>query len=147
MSNAIDRQPTSVMALGVFAVVALRVLEACRTDYDDRVADRSSINIELLGFSACPNTPAMRENLRTALADDAAGLPRAFDDVDLESLPESDPRRGWPAPTILVDGADLFGMAPPSGPATGCRPYPIGVPDAQEIRRTLVQRACDQPSD
>ncbi|MGD9791213.1 MAG: hypothetical protein AB7Q00_09235 [Phycisphaerales bacterium] len=91
------------------------------------------VKVELLGFPGCPNTPAMRAHLREALAD-----PAAFDDVNQEKLPESDPRRGWPTPTILVNGRDLFGLPTPSSPAMGCRLYPGGVPTVAEIRSALA---------
>ena len=82
--------------------------------------------IELLGFPGCPNTPAMRENLTAALA--AIGKGWAFQDTNQEALPEDDPRRGYPTPTILVNGRDLFGLPVPTAPSMGCRLYPGGVP-------------------
>ena len=93
------------------------------------------MNIELLGFPDCPNTPAMREKLSAALKSVGGGL--TFRDVNQEALPESDIRRGWPTPTVLVNGADLFGMAPPSAPAMGCRIYTGGMPDAASIALRL----------
>jgi len=108
--------------------------------------DASRMKIELLGFDGCPNTPELRGQLRAALG--AMGRTR-FEDVDLNSLPEGDPRRGWPAPTILVDGRDLFGMPAPVGGAMGCRVYPDGVPGADQIgaalRRRIPARGNQQP--
>jgi hypothetical protein len=80
----------------------------------------------------------MREHLRAARG---SGPASAFADVNQETLPESDIRRGWPTPTILVDGHDLFGMPAPSAPAMGCRVYPGGVPSAEEIRSRLAHHA------
>lgn len=96
------------------------------------------MNIELLGFPGCPNTPAMRDNLRAALAALGPGL--TFREVNQAELHESDTRRGWPAPTVLVNGADLFGMADPAGAAAACRRYAGGVPSADSIVSRL--RAC-----
>lgn len=93
------------------------------------------MNIELLGFPGCPNTPAMRDNLRAALKSIGGGL--TFLDVNQEALPESDIRRGWPTPTVLVNGQDLFGIAPPSGPSMGCRMYAGGIPDPASIADRL----------
>ncbi len=87
--------------------------------------------IELLGFPDCPNTPAMRANLTAALA--SVGKGWTFTDTDQEQLPEGDLRRGWPTPTILVNGRDLFGMPAPTAPAMGCRMYPGGVPNSSDI--------------
>ncbi len=89
------------------------------------------MRIELLGFSGCPNTPSLRENLAAAIQQIDGGL--AFADIDQHELSESDPRRGWPAPTILVDGHDLLGMPLPTGVAAGCRIYNGGAPTADEI--------------
>ncbi len=91
--------------------------------------------IELLGFPGCPNTPAMRENLTAALA--AIGKGWAFQDTNQEALPEDDPRRGYPTPTILVNGRDLFGLPVPTAPSMGCRLYPGGVPGGEEITGRL----------
>jgi hypothetical protein len=92
-------------------------------------------SIELLGFPGCPNTPRMRENLRSAVA--SLGPAWSFTDTDQGTLPEGDPRRGYPAPTILVNGNDLYGMPPPRTPSMGCRVYPGGVPDAAELAGRL----------
>lgn len=94
-----------------------------------------SVTIELLGFPGCPNTPALRDNLRAALRD--LGSP-AFIDTDQMTLPEDDPRRGWPTPTILVNGRDLFGMPEPTSAAMGCRMYPGGVPSVARVREALA---------
>lgn len=93
------------------------------------------MTIELLGFPDCPNTAAMREHLAAALRELGGGL--SFTDTNQETLPASDLRRGWPAPTILANGHDLFGMRAPSAPSMGCRMYPGGVPDAHVIAEKL----------
>ena len=62
----------------------------------------------------CPNTPAMRANLDAALA--ALGLPLDYAVVDLDTLPSTDARTGYPIPTVLYRERDLFGMAAPTGP-------------------------------
>lgn len=93
------------------------------------------MRVEFLGFPGCPNTPDLRRSLRAALAD--LGSP-GFLDTDQSALPEHDPRRGWPTPTILVDGRDLFGMPAPDGAAMGCRLYPGGVPKAARVREALA---------
>lgn len=110
----------------------------------DHAARTAAVNaqqpaIELLGFPGCPNTPAMRENLSAALASIGRGW--TFTDINQEELPEGDLRRGWPSPTILVNGRDLFGMPVPTAPGMGCRFYPGAVPGANEIGEKLKDAA------
>jgi hypothetical protein len=62
----------------------------------------------------CILTDQMRGNLDAAL--DKLGRGGAYQVIDLASLPADDPRRGYPTPTILLDGRDLFGMLPPIPP-------------------------------
>jgi hypothetical protein len=101
----------------------------------DVLGPPQTTKIELLGFPNCPNTPEMRQNLRAALRSIGSGL--TFDDVNQEALAAADIRRHWPAPTVLVNGADLFGMAPPVAPSMGCRLYAGGVPTAKSIAEGL----------
>lgn len=96
-------------------------------------------SIELLGFPGCPNTPALRDNLRAALGSIGEGW--TFKDTNQEQLPASDPRHGWPTPTVLVDGRDLFGLLAPATPSMGCRVYPDGVPEANDIAEKLKSEA------
>ena len=98
------------------------------------------MRIELLGFSGCPNTLTLRENVVAAIQQIDGRL--AFADINQHELSESDPRRGWPAPTILVDGRDLLGMPLPTAVAAGCRIYNDGVPNAGEIVARLRRRAA-----
>lgn len=87
--------------------------------------------IELLGFPDCPNKPAMRANLKAALSSIGKGW--TFADTNQDKLPESDIRRGYPTPTVLVNDRDLFGLPVPTAPRMGCRMCPGGVPDSGEI--------------
>jgi len=125
----------------VVPVVAL--LAGCAATAD-HAARTDAVNaqppaIELLGFPGCPNTPAMRENLRAALGSIGKGW--TFTDTNQEALPEGDARRGYPTPTVLVNGRDLFGLPVPAAPSMGCRLYPGGVPGGDEIASTLKAAA------
>lgn len=62
----------------------------------------------------CANTAAMRANLDEALK--GMGETPDYSFVALESLPPTDPRTGYPTPTILRADRDLFGMAAPTPP-------------------------------
>lgn len=91
--------------------------------------------IEVLGFGGCPNTRTMRANAHEAVK--ALGLSAEVHYVDQEALPLNDPRRGWPAPTLLVEGRDLFGLPAPSVSTLSCRMYPGGAPSTEEIAVAL----------
>lgn len=93
------------------------------------------MRIELLGFPGCPNTPMMRNNLVAAIKSLGGGL--TFSDVNQEELAEFDIRRGYPTPTVLVNGRDLFGLPVPITPSMGCRVYEGGVPSAEELAKRL----------
>ena len=60
-------------------------------------------------------TDQMRANLDAALTQMGNARP-AYRVVDLASFPANDPRRGYPTPTILYEGRDLFGMPTPVPP-------------------------------
>lgn len=62
----------------------------------------------------CVHTPDMRNNLDEALR--ALGLTLDYKVIDLASLPESDARRGYPTPSVLVRGRDVYGMPEPTPP-------------------------------
>ena len=91
----------------------------------------AAMKIEVLGFEGCPNTPQTRANVANAMK--SIGLAADVVYVDQMKLPDNDRRRGWPSPTVLVDGRDLFGMAEPRGAAMGCRMYKGGAPSEAEI--------------
>jgi len=94
-----------------------------------------SMLIELLGFPGCPHTPLLRSNAQAALSLVAKGW--ALEEVNQETLASGDLRRGWPAPTLLVNGRDLFGMQEPAEPSIGCRVYEGGMPSPEQIAEKL----------
>jgi hypothetical protein len=55
-------------------------------------------------------------------------------EVDLMGLASSDARLGWGAPTILVNGKDLFGMIAANIGSVSCRNWSSGLPSVVEIR-------------
>jgi len=71
-------------------------------------------SIEFLTRSGCVQTKLMQVHLDEAIK--ASARPLTYTVVDLDTLPASDVRKAYPTPTILVGGADLFGMPEPSPP-------------------------------
>jgi hypothetical protein len=93
------------------------------------------MKIHLLYFAGCPNLDRARDALREALA--AEGIDS---DVDVDEIDIHDPgapawARGWGSPTILIDGADVAGLAPAS--ASSCRLYAGGAPGVDAIRKRI----------
>ena len=70
--------------------------------------------IEFLTRSGCVQTKLMR--VRTEAAIKELGLSNPYTVTDLDTLPESDVRRAYPTPTVLLGGVDLFGMDEPKPP-------------------------------
>jgi len=62
----------------------------------------------------CVNTPDMLLNLDDALR--ALALPLDYQVLNLGTLPATDPRSGYPTPTVLYQNRDLFGMPEPTPP-------------------------------
>jgi hypothetical protein len=74
----------------------------------------SVTELAFLTRGGCSTTATMRTRLDTALG--TMGLPSTYQVIDLETLPDSDARRGYPTPTVLYASRDLFGMPEPAAP-------------------------------
>jgi hypothetical protein len=70
--------------------------------------------IEFLTSGQCVTTPLMRKQLDAALV--ALHRPTDYTVTDLDTLPASDVRHGYPTPTVLYGGDDLFGFPRPTAP-------------------------------
>lgn len=86
-------------------IVALAIVVGCSAP---------SKPMEFLTREGCVQTKIMRANLDTAIT--RIGKPMPYAVVDLDSLQNGDVRKGYPTPTILRGGVDLFGMAQPQPP-------------------------------
>ena len=71
-------------------------------------------DLAFLTRDGCVNTPEMVNNLDDALI--AMKLRRDYQFIDIGKLSKRDPRTGYPTPTILWKGKDLFGMPVPKPP-------------------------------
>jgi len=71
-------------------------------------------DLTFLTRDGCVNTPDMVNNLDDALK--ALGWPNYYRHVDIGTLPKKDPRTGYPTPTVLWKGKDIFGMPVPKPP-------------------------------
>ena len=71
-------------------------------------------DLTFLTREGCVNTPDMVTNLDDALI--ALKLRRDYQVIDIGQLPKDDPRTGYPTPTILWKGKDIFGMSVPKPP-------------------------------
>ena len=73
-----------------------------------------SADLTFLTRDGCPATSSMRGSLDAALK--SMGLPTTYRVIDVETLPETDARRGYGTPTVLLGDVDLFGMPTPAVP-------------------------------
>ena len=71
-------------------------------------------DLTFLTREGCVNTPDMVNNLDDALT--ALGWPKDYQYIDIGTLPKADARTGYPTPTLLWKGKDLFGMPVPTPP-------------------------------
>lgn len=107
------------IALGTVALVLLGALvAACAAQPAPSRSKESRIlsmsDLQLLTRGGCSNTTTLRANLDVALK--AMGLTEDYLVVDLDTLRKDDARRGYPTPTLLLAGRDLFGMEHPEPP-------------------------------
>ena len=77
-------------------------------------ASPSGKPLVFLTTQGCVNTDTMKARFDDALK--TFTPPPTYSLIDLTTLPADDIRRGYPTPTILVGGADLFGMPAPTPP-------------------------------
>jgi len=77
-------------------------------------ADRTEVKVEFLTRDGCKNTPQLLENLNAAIA--TGKIAAEFTLVHQGTLPPEDPRTGYPTPTILLEGRDIFGLPAPQQP-------------------------------
>ena len=75
---------------------------------------RVKSDLVFLTRDGCVNTPDMLNNLEAALRSLCLALD--YPTVNLTSLPATDPRVGYPTPTVLVRNHDIFGMPEPTPP-------------------------------
>lgn len=73
-----------------------------------------SADIVFLTRDGCANTPVVLENLKAATR--ALDGTVEYDVIDQATLSTTDPRVGYPTPTILWRGADIFGSKEPVPP-------------------------------
>jgi hypothetical protein len=71
-------------------------------------------DLVFLTRGGCANTTQMRAHLDQALT--AMGQPQSYQVLELETLPSSDLRRGYPTPTLLYQGRDVFDLPEPAPP-------------------------------
>ncbi|MGE0000546.1 MAG: hypothetical protein AB7F50_07480 [Fimbriimonadaceae bacterium] len=81
--------------------------EAVQKELD---AMKPNKHLVLLTREGCAGTATMRTNLDQALKE-LAGWD--YETVDLGELPQGDPRKGYPTPTLLHDGKDVYGLPAP----------------------------------
>ncbi|MBX2850298.1 MAG: hypothetical protein KTR15_00965 [Phycisphaeraceae bacterium] len=128
-------------------VLALIALSACASggsrpsngsaNANNPLPSKNMNTVTLLGFEGCSLTPLMRSRAEAAI--EGMSLDAQLVVIDQNELEVEDLRRGYPAPTLLVNGRDLYGMQPPTSPAMSCRVYqgPDNVPSVADLATRL----------
>ena len=94
-------------------IVCGMVVGACGTGSTREIVGE----VMLLTRDGCANTEVLRGNLDAALASAPSGSPQVtVTVVDLDTLPETDVRRGYPTPTLLYANRDVFELPEPRPP-------------------------------
>ena len=91
------------------------------------------MTIDVLYFEGCPNWRQARENLRRALT--LAGLPGNWDEIDLQASGTPETLRGFPSPSVLIDGKDVVSGANAASGKGSCLFGPL--PSAEMIVQKL----------
>jgi hypothetical protein len=86
---------------------------AVTTSLSDKPASLKD-NLVFLTRDGCVNTPDMVNNLDDALK--SLGWPTDYQYIDIGKLPKTDARTGYPTPTLLWKGKDVFRMPVPTPP-------------------------------
>ena len=77
-------------------------------------APKTMKDLTFLTRADCVNTPDMVNNLDDALK--ALGWPNDYQFIDIGKLRTGDVRTGYPTPTLLWKGKDIFGLPAPKPP-------------------------------
>lgn len=93
-------------------------------------------DVVLLSFKGCPNAGQAKENLKAALI--GTGLSAEWKEVDLESSDCPEAWRGFPSPTILVEGVDVLTGEKEKFGKTACRSG--GAPPVDRIAAPLGEK-------
>ncbi len=114
----IDDFPLGWLLLGMGVLVLIGAIGGLTfriAQTDARPAHYASTReLVVLTREGCAEEPLFRARLEEALK--AMDWPAVYKVVDLATLPRPDGRRGYPIPTVLFGGRDLFGMAEPRAP-------------------------------
>jgi len=76
---------------------------------------KATVQLQFLTRDGCANTPKMRQHLAAA-SDSILGTKLVITELNQADLDSGDPRRGYPTPTVLLNGKDLFGLPEPTPP-------------------------------
>ncbi len=94
------------------------------------------LSIRLLYFKDCPNVERARTNVREAL--DASSLAdKTWDEVDVRDPLTPEEWRGFPSPTVLINGLDVDTGSCSAGSGGACRLG--GAPAVEAIKEALLR--------
>ncbi len=92
--------------------------------------------ITLLYFEGCPNVEEARENLRKFLSDPVMKV-KTWDEVRTDDPSCPAKWRGFPSPTVLIDGHDVVTGRESAEGEGACRL--AGAPDVRKLMEGLLK--------
>lgn len=98
----------------IFVVLFAFLFAACVREQTEMTPTRGQLHLEFLTRDGCKNTPVMLENLKVAIAE--GKLSAEYTVIQQGTLSPDDSRTGYPTPTILLNGKDIFGLPVPQPP-------------------------------
>jgi hypothetical protein len=101
-----------------FVLLFVLVFSACNADQtvtlQPEAMNPTRLHLQFLTREGCKNTAVMLANLKDTISE--GKISADYTVIHQGTLKADDPRTGYPTPTILLNGKDIFGLDVPEPP-------------------------------
>lgn len=94
-----------------------------------------NMKIEFQHFPGCPNSPILLKRVKEVISDYCN---IEFEEVIVDTNEKAEKLKFRGSPTLLINGVDYEDREEPISASLNCRVYQNGLPEAEEIRRKLL---------